>query len=168
MAATASDYVDLDPVITPGARVVIRDAEWIVRRVDNAPSGFQLVCDGVDELVRGREAVFLTALEPPIQVLDPANTELVPDESAQFSDSILYMESRLRQAVPNDAEIHIGHTAAMDLVPYRTGPACPRPTPAAHPDRGRRRPRQDDGGRDPRERTDRPRTGPACRDRARG
>ena len=74
---------------TPGARVVVRDAEWIVRRVDHAPGGYQIVCDGVSELVRGREAVFLTALEPTIQVLDPAETKLVPDDSAQFTDSIL-------------------------------------------------------------------------------
>ena len=110
-------------VPTPGARVVVRDAEWIVRRVDHAPGGFQVVCDGVSELVRGREAVFLTALEPDIQVLDPAETRLVPDSSAQFSDSILYMESQLRQAVPNDDRIHVGHTAAMDLVPYQLEPA---------------------------------------------
>ncbi len=108
---------------TPGARVVVRDAEWIVRRVDHAPGGYQIVCDGVSELVRGREAFFLTALEPAIEVLDPAKTQLVPDESAQFTDSILYMESQLRQAVPNDAEIHVGHTAAMDLVPYQLDPA---------------------------------------------
>ena len=108
---------------TPGARVVVRDAEWIVRRVDHAPGGYQVVCDGVSELVRGREAVFLTALEPTIQVLDPAETELVPDDSAQFADSILYMESQLRQAVPNDTEIHVGHTAAMDFVDYQLDPA---------------------------------------------
>ena len=76
---------------TPGARVVVRDAEWIVRRVDHAPGGLQIVCDGVSELVRGREAVFLTALEPAIEVLDPAKTRLVPDDSAQFTDRILYM-----------------------------------------------------------------------------
>ena len=120
---TAIDHPDREPIVTPGARVVIRDAEWIVRRVDHAPRGFQIVCDGVSELVRGREAVFLTALEPPIQVLDPANTELVPDKSAQFAASILYMESQLRQAVPSDAEIHVGHTAAMDPVPYQLDPA---------------------------------------------
>ena len=112
-----------DTVVTPGARVVIRDAEWIVRRVDHAPRGFQLVCDGVSELVRGREAVFLTEIEPAIQMLDPANTKLVADESAQFADSILFMESQLRQAVPSDTEIHVGHTAAMDLVPYQLEPA---------------------------------------------
>ena len=108
---------------TPGARVIVRDAEWIVRRVDHAPGGYQIVCDGVSELVRGREAVFLTVLEPTIQVLDPAETELVPDDSAQFTDSILYMESQLRQAVPNDENIHVGHTAAMDLVDYQLDPA---------------------------------------------
>ena len=107
---------------TPGARVIVRDAEWIVRRVDHAPGGFQLVCDGVSELVRGREAVFLTALEPAIQVLDPAETKLVADTSAQFTDSLLYMESQLRQSVPNDDRIHVGHTAAMDLVPYQLDP----------------------------------------------
>ena len=108
---------------TPGARVVVRHAEWIVRRVDHAPGGYQIVCEGVSELVRGREAVFLTALEPAIQVLDPADTRLVPDESDRFTDSILYMESQLRQAVPNDENIHVGHTAAMDLVDYQLDPA---------------------------------------------
>ena len=65
----------------PGARVVIRDAEWVIRRVDRAPDGgYQLVCDGVSELVREREAIFLTTLEPDIQVLDPADTRLAPDD----------------------------------------------------------------------------------------
>ena len=40
-----------------GARVVIRDAEWVIRRVDRSPDGgYQLVCDGVSELVAEREA----------------------------------------------------------------------------------------------------------------
>ncbi len=108
---------------TPGARVIIRDAEWTVRRVDHAPGGYQIVCDGVSELVRGREAVFLTALEPSIESLDPARTRLVPDDSPQFADSLLYMESQLRQAVPNDDRIHVAHTAAMDHVPYQLDPA---------------------------------------------
>ena len=120
MNSSTSRHVSIP---TPGARVVVRDAEWIVRRVDHAPGGYQIVCDGVSELVRGREAVFLTALEPTIQVLDPSETELVPDDSAQFTDSILYMESQLRQAVPNDSEIHVGHTAAMDCVDYQLDPA---------------------------------------------
>ena len=51
------------PVLAPGARVVIRDAEWVIRRVDRSPDGgYQIVCDGVSELVREREAIFLTTL----------------------------------------------------------------------------------------------------------
>ncbi|MDD9960486.1 MAG: DEAD/DEAH box helicase [Gammaproteobacteria bacterium] len=108
---------------TPGIRVLVRDAEWIVRRVDHAPGGYQITCEGASELVRGREAAFLTALEPQIEVLDPAQTRLVADRSAQFADSLLYMESQTRQAVPNDGGIHVGHTAAMDVVPYQLEPA---------------------------------------------
>ena len=110
--------------LAPGARVVIRDAEWVIRRVDRSPDGgYQLVCDGVSELVREREAIFLTTLEPEIQVLDPAATRLVPDPSPGFADSRLYMESQLRQAVPNDDRIHVGHGAAMDRAPYQIDPA---------------------------------------------
>lgn len=111
-------------VLAPGARVVIRDAEWVIRRVDQASDGGQqLVCDGISELVREREGIFLTSLEPEIRILDPAETELVPDLSPGFADSLLYVESQLRQAVPSDDRIHVGHGAAMDLVPYQLDPA---------------------------------------------
>ena len=108
----------------PGARVVIRDAEWVIRLVDRAPDGgYRLVCDGVSELVREREAVFLTRLEPDVRVLDPADTRLAPDPSPGFADSLLYLESQLRQAVPNDERIHVAHGAAMDPVAYQFAPA---------------------------------------------
>ena len=110
-------------VPAPGARVVIRDAEWVVRRVDMIADGaYQLVCDGVSELVREQEAVYLSTLEQ-IEVLDPALTRLVPDRSPGFADSLLYMESELRTTVPNDGSIHVGHEAAMDPVPYQLDPA---------------------------------------------
>jgi hypothetical protein len=38
----------------PGSRVVIRDEEWLIRRVDPSSDGGHLLsCDGVSELVRG-------------------------------------------------------------------------------------------------------------------
>ena len=108
----------------PGTRIVVRDAEWIVRRIDPLPDGgSQLTCTGVSELVREREAVFLTRLESDIQVLDPATTTLVPDTSPQFRRSLLYIESLLRRAVPNDQRIRVADRAAMDEVPYQLDPA---------------------------------------------
>lgn len=108
----------------PGARVVIRDEEWLVRRVDpSSDSGHLLSCDGVSELVRGRAAQFLTELEDEIKVLDPAKTELVADTSSNFNSTFLYLEAQLRRSTPNDDQIHLGHRAVMNLVPYQLDPA---------------------------------------------
>lgn len=108
----------------PGARVVIRDEEWLVRRVDPSSDGGHLLsCDGVSELVRGRAAQFLTVLEDEIIVLDPARTELVADTSSHFNSTFLYLEAQLRRSTPNDDQIHLGHRAVMNLVLYQLDPA---------------------------------------------
>jgi len=108
----------------PGARVVIRDEEWLVRRVDPSSDGGHLLsCDGVSDLVRGRSSQFLTALEEEILVLNPAETKLVPDESSHFNSTFLYLEAQLRRSTPNDDQIHLGHRAVMNLVPYQLDPA---------------------------------------------
>jgi len=113
--------------LAPGARVLVRDAEWLVRRVDRASTGGQaLTCVGLSELVRDREATFLTdleALHSPVKSLDPARTRLVADSSNQYQDSLLYLESLLRQTPPTDSRLYTGHQAAMDFVPYQLDPA---------------------------------------------
>ena len=109
--------------LAPGMRVVIRDAEWVIRKVDtSSDGGQQLTCDGVSELVRDKPAIFLTQLEGDIQVLDPAETQLVQDGSSGYADSLLYIESQLRRQSINDEQIHIAHQGAMDLVPYQIDP----------------------------------------------
>jgi hypothetical protein len=108
----------------PGSRVVIRDEEWLIRRADpSTDGGWLLTCDGVSDLVRGTGALFLSALEDHIEVLDPAKTELVPDLSPTFNASLLYLESLRRRNVANDEKIHLGHRGVMNLVPYQLDPA---------------------------------------------
>ncbi|NMF86943.1 DEAD/DEAH box helicase [Aromatoleum petrolei] len=108
----------------PGARVVIRDEEWLVRRIDPATDGGWLVtCDGISELVRSQSALFLTELEDKISVLNPEKTELVPDTTPAYNASILYLESLRRRNVPNDDKVHLGHRGVMNLVPYQLDPA---------------------------------------------
>lgn len=92
-------YECLSLSYAPGSRVVIRDEEWLVRRVDPSSDGGRLLsCDGVSELVRGRAALFLTELEDEIVVLDPAQTELVADTSSHFNSTFLYLEAQLRRS----------------------------------------------------------------------
>ena len=136
----------------PGSRVVIRDEEWLVRRVDPSDDGGQLLtCDGVSDLVRGRSALFLTALEGPIAVLDPAKTQLVSDSSRTYNASLLYLESQRRRSTPTTTFIHLGHRGVMNLVPYQLDPALQalRQPRAAHSDRRRRRSGQDAGSGHP-------------------
>lgn len=108
----------------PGARIVVRDAEWLVRRVDSTSTGgYALGVVGISELVKDKESIFLTELEKSIEVLDPVDTKLVQDTSRSYHKSLLYMESLLRQTPPTDENLYIGHQAAMDHVPYQLDPA---------------------------------------------
>ena len=108
----------------PGARVVIRDAEWIIRKVDRTSTGGQaLSVVGISEIVKDRDAIFLTEAENNIQILDPSKTSLVLDDSSSFQKSILYMESLIRKTPPTDERLYIGQKAVMDLVPYQLDPA---------------------------------------------
>ena len=108
----------------PGQRVLVRDAEWVIRRVDLlADGGYRLTCDGVSNFLKGKEAIFLTTYEKEITVVDPSKTKLVIDTSTAYSRSQLYIESLLRELVPTDEKIYRAHKAAMDIVPYQFDPA---------------------------------------------
>ncbi|WP_240537392.1 DEAD/DEAH box helicase [Vibrio sp. CUB2] len=107
----------------PGMRIVIRDAEWVIQKVDHSSDGGHLItCEGISELVRGKEGRFLTSLEGDVEVLDPKNTKLVEDDSPSYSASKLYIESMLRGRVPTDETVHMGHKAAMDPLQFQLDP----------------------------------------------
>ena len=110
--------------LAPGMRIVIRDEEWLIRRVDPSADNEKLLrCDGLSELVRGREALFLTALEGQIEILAPEDTRLVPDLSDKYGASLLFLEAQRRRSIPNDEFIHLGHQGVMNVVHYQLDPA---------------------------------------------
>lgn len=118
---TMPSHVDF---IAPGSRVVIRDAEWLVRRTDRTRTGGQaLLCVGLSEIVREKEATFLTEVEDAVEVLRPEDTQLVLDRSSGYANSLVYVEALLRQSPPTDDRIYVGHKGAMDAVPYQMDPA---------------------------------------------
>lgn len=109
---------------TPGQRVIIRDAEWTIRKVEIlADDGYELTCDGFSNFIKGKEAIFLTTYENNIQIIDPLETRFIIDKSSGFTKSLLYMESLLKDVVPIDNKIHRASKAAMDTVPYQFEPA---------------------------------------------
>ncbi len=96
-------------ILAAGARIVVRDAQWLVRKVERTRnSGFLIHCTGLSDIVRDKEMQFLSSAEKSIEVLDPAKTHLVQDHSRSFSQSLLYLESLLQKTIPQDLSlIHI-------------------------------------------------------------
>ncbi|MGH3264581.1 MAG: hypothetical protein ACRDNS_21590, partial [Trebonia sp.] len=78
----------------PGARIVVRDTEWLVRSCTRTESdGYKIRATGVSEFVREEDAVFVAALEDPEPVLlNPEETVLVRDDTSAFAMSRLYLE----------------------------------------------------------------------------
>lgn len=110
--------------LAPGVRVEVRDTEWRIKRVDQASNGgVLLTCEGLSELVRGHEGIFLTALEDGIRILDPADTQLVADDSSGYRASLLYIDTLIRQAPPVENRIYLGQHAALDVLKFQLEPA---------------------------------------------
>lgn len=118
----------LQPQFAPGMRVLIRDAEWLVKRVElasHAPKDhpYELTCIGISNLVRGKEVRFIEGFEDKITILRPEETRLVQDDSRGYVKSKLFIESLLRKTPATDAKIHIAQHAAMDVLDYQLAPA---------------------------------------------
>ena len=115
-------------VLAPGARIECRSAEWLVRSISRSSDGQQIVdVVGVSPFLQEKEAKFLVDVEMAaggFKVLQPELTELVQDNSPQFRDSLLFIESHLRRTVPTDGTIAVGDRAAMDALPYQLEPAA--------------------------------------------
>lgn len=109
--------------LAPGARLLIRDEEWLVKSTLPVRTGGSAVrVVGLSELVRNHEAVFLTDLDD-IRELKPEETKLVADDSPQYRRSRLYLESLLRRTPPTDEHVYLGHDGAIDFAPYQIQPA---------------------------------------------
>jgi len=115
-----------------GARLLIRDQEWVVRKADRTHGDDYLIhVTGLSALVRDREWLFVRNQEN-IQELEPTETTFVIDESHNYVATRLHIECLLRDTPPPDNKLYLGHHAAMDELPYQREPAVmaierPRP-----------------------------------------
>jgi ERCC4-related helicase len=106
---------------TPGMRVLCRDAEWLVTRVDPSDysnSHFAVHCIGADDLVRGHEAIFLTQLDT-IEPVDPRHTQLVADTSSGYRLSKLFLEAQLRQMPATGVEPDLVGMGVFKPMPFQ-------------------------------------------------
>ncbi len=108
----------------PGMRIILRGEEWMVKKVETNSLGNQtLHVIGISQIVKDYDSMFLVDVEKNIEIVDPTKITLIPDDSAFFRKSKVYIESQWRGKIPTDNKIHIGDKAAMDLMPYQLEPA---------------------------------------------
>ncbi|MDR2436957.1 MAG: DEAD/DEAH box helicase, partial [Endomicrobium sp.] len=79
-------------------------------------------CEGISTIVKGKSSIFLSDLENIAQV-DPREIIFVKDESPNFKQSRLFIESQWRNQIPTDSKIHVGNRAAMDSMNFQLLPA---------------------------------------------
>lgn len=111
----------------PGARIVVREAEWMVRSCTATEhDGYKIRATGVSELVRDEDAVFFTELEsPPPILLDPRETILVRDDTPRFAMSRLFLEATLRRTPLPQSErgLALPDRFLLDPLTYQQRPA---------------------------------------------
>ncbi len=120
---TASD----ETPFPPGARIVVRDSEWLVRNCTPTADGYKIKAIGVSEFVREEDAVFFTALERPRpELLKPEQTRLFADETAEFTMSRLYLEATMRRTPLPQSErrlVAAPGSFLLDELAYQRRPA---------------------------------------------
>jgi superfamily II DNA or RNA helicase len=113
--------------IVAGARIRVRDAEWVVAHVSrSATSGAIVHATGISGIVSDKEAIFVEAIENTrghgIEVVDPADVVLVADPSSGFADALLHLEAALRKSAPTGQTVQVAGKAAIDDLDFQLDP----------------------------------------------
>ncbi|MEV6769688.1 helicase-related protein [Nocardia sp. NPDC051030] len=112
----------------PGARIEVRDAEWIVRTcakiTHDDRDSYRITAVGASEFVRDEEAVFFTELDE-ISLLQPEDTILELDETPRFAKSRLFLEAVLRRTPLPQTEtgLALADRFLLDPLVYQQRPA---------------------------------------------
>ncbi|MFF3595638.1 SNF2-related protein [Kitasatospora indigofera] len=113
------------PTFPPGAQVLVRDEQWLVRKaIWTEHDHWMVEVTGVSSFVRGTEAVFYSRLDE-IQVLDPRETTLVADDSPNHRRARLYLEAVVRKSFLPQTEHGLGlaDNFLMDAQSHQLRPA---------------------------------------------
>ena len=113
--------------LVAGARIRVRDAEWVVGHVErNSISGNVIHAVGLSGIVRDRNIIFVENIEKQrgrgIEVVDPADVVLVADQSSGFADTLLHLEAALRKSAPMRLDPQVAGKAAIDDLDFQLDP----------------------------------------------
>jgi superfamily II DNA or RNA helicase len=118
---------------TVGQRISTRGEDFIISSLKLNADGSSIIdAQGISELVKGRYFSFDTSLDPNVQVVDPTQTQLLPDNTGGYRKTRLFLETQIRNAAVFSEQIVVAPKAAFDLAEYQLTPTLkalrlPRP-----------------------------------------
>lgn len=116
-----------------GQRVNIRGEEFRISSVERNTDNSQIIrAIGVSDLVSGKHYIFDTTIDTQIDIVSPANTVLVADESPACRATRLLIESNIRSNSYSSPKICIAQKCAFNKADYQYEPTLkalelPRP-----------------------------------------
>lgn len=110
--------------LPPGARIEVRNEEWLVRSClfDESIGSFVVKAEGTSGIARGLQMTFVDTLDK-IKEVDPLQIDFKVDDSSNFRKTKLFIDMWIKKSTPTTPELVIGHRGIFYNEPYQREPA---------------------------------------------